>query len=115
MVDEATEVRKALMEAGVRVVFTGHFHIQDVAKDYNETRTDSIYDVSTGSTVTYPRPFRLVRLNDDNSQMDLQGKYIKSVNLGGELQKDFGSYAQQKLVDGYADDWFAGSGLLGRD
>lgn len=100
VVDEAAEVRKALMEAGVRVVFTGHFHIQDVAKDYNETRTDSIYDVSTGSTVTYPCPFRLVRLNDDNSQMDLQGKYIKSVNLGGELQKDFGGYAQQKLVDG---------------
>ena len=55
---KAAEVRKALMEAGVRVVFTGHFHIQDVAKDYNETRTDSIYDVSTGSTVTYPCPFR---------------------------------------------------------
>lgn len=100
VVSEAAEVRKALMDAGVRTVFTGHFHIQDVAKDYNETRTDSIYDISTGSTVTYPCPFRLVRLNDDNSQMDLQGKYIKSVTLGGELEKDFGGYAQQKLVDG---------------
>lgn len=32
--------------------------------------------------------------------MDLQGKLLKSVELNGKLQADFGAYAQQKLVDG---------------
>lgn len=100
VVDDAAKVRETLMNAGVHTVFTGHFHIQDIAKDYNETKTDSIYDISTGSTVTYPCPFRLVRLNDDNTVMDLQGKLLKSVELNGKLQADFGAYAQQKLVDG---------------
>lgn len=100
VVDDAAKVRETLMAAGIRTVFTGHFHIQDIAKDYNETKTDSIYDISTGSTVTYPCPFRLVRLNDDNTVMDIQSKLLKSVELNGKLQADFGAYAQQKLVDG---------------
>lgn len=100
VVENAAEVRKVLMEAGIRTVFTGHFHIQDIAKDYNETKTDSIYDISTGSTVTYPCPFRQVRLNEDNTVMELRGKLLKSVKLNGQLEANFGHYAQEKLVSG---------------
>lgn len=102
VVDSAATVRKVLMEAGIRTVFTGHFHIQDIAMDYNEDKTDSIFDISTGSTVTYPCPFRRVKLNDDNTVMDITSATIRSIDTEDGKIEDFQSYAQVKLADGIA-------------
>ncbi len=102
VVDSAATVRQALMDAGIRTVFTGHFHIQDIAMDYNEDRTDSIFDISTGSTVTYPCPFRRVRLNEDNTIMDISSATIRSLDTEDGKIDDFQRYAQTKLADGIA-------------
>lgn len=100
VVDDAADIRQTLMDAGIHTVFTGHFHIQDIAMDYNTEKTDSIYDISTGSTVTYPCPFRLVSLNGDNTIMNITSKLIKSVTINGTEQKNFGAYARNKLAEG---------------
>jgi 3',5'-cyclic AMP phosphodiesterase CpdA len=47
------ELARLLERHGVRFVFTGHLHIQDIA------RTGSLYDITTGSLVSYPHPYRL--------------------------------------------------------
>lgn len=44
-------VRNTLADAGIRVVFTGHFHTSDIAKDWNAGLTREIYDVNTGSLI----------------------------------------------------------------
>ena len=64
---------------GIRLVFTGHTHIQDIAKNYNAEKTDSIIDIATGSLVSYPCPFREVTVTDNFSQIDVKsGKLTKT-------------------------------------
>ena len=64
---------------GIRLVFTGHTHIQDIAKNYNAERTDSIIDIATGSLISYPCPFREVTVTDNFSQIDVKsGKLTKT-------------------------------------
>ena len=40
-------VRNTLADAGIRVVFTGHFHTSDIAMDKNADLSREIYDVTT--------------------------------------------------------------------
>jgi 3',5'-cyclic AMP phosphodiesterase CpdA len=61
LTDYAT-VGKALAGAGLKLIFTGHFHANDVAQT---TYSDGsvLTDCSTGSTVTPPCPYRYVTVN----------------------------------------------------
>ena len=64
-------VRNALADAGIRVVFTGHFHTSDIAKDWNEDQTREIYDVNTGSLISYPCDYREVTMSADFTDMTI--------------------------------------------
>lgn len=96
VIREDSLVKEQFMQAGIRVVFTGHFHISDIAMDYNSTKTDSIYDIATGSTVTYPCPYRYVTLNENNTIVEIESRLLKDV----PAYEDFDSYARTKLHDG---------------
>ncbi|HEY9652712.1 MAG TPA: metallophosphoesterase [Coleofasciculaceae cyanobacterium] len=60
MVDNALALVQRLKTAGVNLIFTGHLHVQDVA--YN----DGIYEITTGSLVSYPHPYRILQLRTDD-------------------------------------------------
>lgn len=64
-------VRNTLADAGIRVVFTGHFHTSDIAKDWNADMTREIYDVNTGSLISYPCDYREVTMNADFTDMSI--------------------------------------------
>ena len=64
-------VRNALADAGIRVVFTGHFHTSDIAKDWNADLTREIYDVNTGSLISYPCDYREVTMTADFTDMSI--------------------------------------------
>jgi predicted MPP superfamily phosphohydrolase len=51
-------------DSGMNLVFTGHFHAQDISK-YTSENGNKIWDVQTGSLVTYPVPYRTVMINKD--------------------------------------------------
>ncbi len=59
MLANAPELRAILRAAGVQLVFTGHLHVQDIAW------ADSVYDITTGSLVTYPHPYRVMQVVTD--------------------------------------------------
>jgi len=52
----------ALVDAGVKLVLTGHTHIHDAAVGYNSERTDSIIDVCTAALAAYPHYYRVLTL-----------------------------------------------------
>jgi len=55
---------KLLASYNVRVVFTGHYHAQDITKaDFGTSGT--LYDVETGSLVTAPCPVRFCSINNN--------------------------------------------------
>jgi hypothetical protein len=64
MLANAPELLQILHSTGVPLIFTGHLHIQDIAC------WKGIYEVTTGSLVSYPHPYRICRLREDN-----QGHY----------------------------------------
>lgn len=102
VVENAAAVRDSFMNAGIHTVFTGHFHISDIAKDYNAYKTDSIFDVSTGSTVTYPCPFRQIKLNEDNTRMEISSHLLRRLPGTEEQDIHFDTYAREKLANGIA-------------
>ena len=66
---------ESMAKAGIKMVFTGHFHANDIS-EYNYWG-NKIYDVETGSTVSYPMPFRMVVLNDDGFSID--SRYVRQL------------------------------------
>jgi 3',5'-cyclic AMP phosphodiesterase CpdA len=75
MLDNAPEVRQLLRQSGVSVVLTGHLHVQDIAEQ------DGIYDITTGSLVSYPHPYRIVEVccDDRGCRLQVESKRVRSV------------------------------------
>lgn len=74
---------EAFADLGVSYIFTGHMHAQDIAK-YTGKNGNTIYDIETGSTVTYPCPVRHVKLtnsisNSGKYNLDIDTELIKKV------------------------------------
>ena len=65
-----------LMDAGLQVIFTGHYHANDVTtKNYNG---NLLYDIETGSQVNPPLPYRLIQLQ--NKEMEVTTRYIATID-----------------------------------
>ena len=77
------------------VVFTGHFHANDITAGTPSDGARSLYDVETGSTVTYPCPYRIVDLASDT--LTITTKHVTAIDydLGGAT--DFPTYAHDSL------------------
>ena len=84
-VANSANVRNRLADAGIRTIFTGHFHTSDIAKDWNADKTETIYDVTTGSLCSYPCDYRVVTLNPAMTEMSIETNSITSAGapLGG--------------------------------
>ena len=63
MLGNTERLCEILHQANVKLVFTGHLHVQDVA--YSD-RYD-LYDITTGSLVSYPHPYRVLNYISDTS------------------------------------------------
>ncbi len=75
-----------LAAAGMNVIFTGHYHTQNVTRR-NWDDGVSLVEIQTGSLITYPVPFRLVDLDmgDPDAgpmQMDIQSRFIDTLPAG---------------------------------
>jgi len=88
-----------LADSGMNVVFTGHFHAQDIAKG---TGTKGyIYDVETGSTVTAPCPYRIITLNTVNKTLKITSGKIDGVTYSTiPTGTSFQAYAKNYLNSG---------------
>jgi predicted phosphodiesterase len=64
-------VRNELIAAGVNVILTGHFHTSDIAYDWNNSQTNGIYDINTGSLISYPCDYRMLTLSADKSTLSV--------------------------------------------
>ncbi len=60
MLENAPILLKMLRSAGVQLLFTGHLHVQDIACQ------QGICEITTGSLVSYPHPYRILQLRTDN-------------------------------------------------
>lgn len=85
-----------LADAGMNIVFTGHFHAQDIVKHIS-ANGNNLYDIETGSLVTYPVPYRVVEISDN--KVDITTKRIESINYNTGAMT-FQDYAKNYLESG---------------
>lgn len=95
LVDDWKKQASELASAGLEVVFTGHSHAQDIACFKKGKHT--IYDIETGSSVTYPSPYRLVSAKDNS--MEIKSRFLESIPL--DLSGlSFTEYAKRTIAQG---------------
>ena len=96
------DMKTRFINWGVRYVFTGHTHAQDITS-YTDKANRTVYDVMTTSLSGYPCAYRSAVLTD--SGLDVRTKWINHVNpadlpsgytdeLLGELQTDLNQFAR---------------------
>ncbi len=64
LVNDYQAVSAAFADAGIHYVFTGHMHANDIATMTTEAGNE-LYDIETGSAVTYPCPMRFVTFTSE--------------------------------------------------
>ncbi|MEE1187501.1 MAG: metallophosphoesterase [Acutalibacteraceae bacterium] len=85
LVDNYKTVSTKLADAGMHYVFTGHYHSQDVSVMTTEAG-NTIYDIETGSSITYPCPMRAVQFIRDSSGSAETDNAVKEKVKGTTLQ-----------------------------
>lgn len=87
---------RQLSNMGIKVCFTGHFHAQDISSKYGLT------DIETGSTVSYPHPYRLIEVDTDEGTMKISTTKISSLtsmnNASETLQQKSEQFAASALA-----------------
>jgi hypothetical protein len=84
---------------GVPVVFTGHFHAQDIAMR-RTSNGRALYDVETGSLVTFPDPMRLVTIDSGTQRMEIGSVFITDLSSFAQRGASFRDYARDFVLAG---------------
>ena len=90
VVKDYQKVAEGMMQHGIHLVLTGHQHLQDIAqyRKLTETKTDSLIDISTGATVSYPNVWRTITVNRDFTRWNVSTGYIKSIPSIADVQQE---------------------------
>jgi len=89
---------KRFADAGLKLIFTGHFHANDITRKMG-TDSNFVFDIETGSTVTYPCPYRVMKLIIDEQKLIMNTKTITEINYNTG-SKTFPEYAKDFLNTG---------------
>jgi len=99
LISDWKNVSAMLADSGLNVVFTGHFHAQDIVK--GSGNKGYMYDIETGSTVTAPCPYRIVTLNTINKTLKIVSGKIDGVTYSTiPAGTSFQAYAKNYLSSG---------------
>lgn len=76
LIDEWEKNAGLLADAGLKVVFTGHFHANDITM-HTSSAGNVIYDVETASLAQYPFAYRLMELTDTG--LSINTRFVTSL------------------------------------
>lgn len=86
-------VADSLMSWGLKVIFTGHSHVNDISK--RVIGENILYDVATGSLVSPPSPYRIMILK--NKELDIRTNHITSIETSFPNDQSFIKYSDSVL------------------
>ena len=81
----ADALRDSLMAHGVHLVLTGHFHVNGGTTYRNEQTNDSLVEITTGSPITFPCPYRWLTVSADRSEISVETEYITALDTISDL------------------------------
>ena len=86
LIDDWKNNAEILADSGLKVIFTGHFHSNDITL-LTTPKGNKIYDIETGSLAGYPFPYRLIALQDN--KLDVESYFIDSIPGKPNLQEEY--------------------------
>ncbi|MBU2455784.1 MAG: metallophosphoesterase, partial [Proteobacteria bacterium] len=78
VVDQSDAVSRLFAAYDVHLVFTGHFHAQDITKKTFPDSDDFVFDIETGSLVTAPCPYRIVQFSNGHTA-SIKSSFIEKI------------------------------------
>ena len=97
IIDDWEAVSSTLASAGLKMIFTGHYHANDITETVSDRGLPTLFDVETGSLVTYPSPIRFVSLMDGSAAIHTEHVTHIAHNTDGV---PFPEYAEEFLYQG---------------
>ena len=96
VIDNWENVSQSFADLGMKIMFTGHFHANDITK--RTLSSSFIFDIETGSLVTCPSPYRIITLSNDK-KLTITTSHIENINydLGG---KTFQKFSDDFITEG---------------
>lgn len=99
LVDNYEAVQEMYADSGVSYVFTGHMHANDIA-EYTSEKGNKLYDIETGSLVTYPSLFRSVTIQAGTDETQDGNTFVSEMRSPGSVSyKDFDSGEVKEITD----------------
>ncbi|TDX52943.1 metallophosphoesterase family protein [Orenia marismortui] len=96
VVQDWDNISRELADLGMEVIFTGHYHANDIAIK-TTARGNKLYDIETGSLVTYPSPYRILTFS--NNKLEVETNKIREINADTE-GLEFQEYAKEYIEEG---------------
>lgn len=87
LINDYKEVCEVFARAGLEFIFTGHAHMQDISM--RSIEGNNIYDIQTGSAITYPCPYRTVTITDDKFKIESHDISLKSSTTSGKQLRQY--------------------------
>jgi 3',5'-cyclic AMP phosphodiesterase CpdA len=92
-IDQHRTLASALADLGVKYVFTGHQHANDIAHAVT-AKGNKLFDIETGSLITYPNAWREVAFTQESVRIET--KYVEKIDAA--LLPEGFSEAQLRLM-----------------
>ena len=86
LIDDWKNNAETLANNGLKVIFTGHFHANDITL-LTTSEGNKIYDIETGSLAGYPFPYRLMTLQ--NNKLNIESYFIDTIPGKSNLQEEY--------------------------
>jgi 3',5'-cyclic AMP phosphodiesterase CpdA len=97
LVDDYNAKADELMRAGLKVIFTGHFHANDAIE---QTSGDlSLVDIETGSPVIWESPYRIIKYS--NNILNINTKHIDRILYPSLKGVSFPEYEKAFSLNGF--------------
>ena len=95
------DVADKMTKNGIHLVFSGHAHMPDIAqyREKLEAGVDSLVEVETGSLLTYPNGWRIIKVNGSFKKWNISTQYIKSIPSIADVRKVSYKLYQDALPD----------------
>ena len=95
LAEDHENIANAFMDAGIRLVFTGHYHANDIVEYTYDGKI--LTDIETGSLVTPLSPYRIMTL-DDNF-INIETRHILNVNAALPDGMNFLTYSDVTITN----------------
>lgn len=85
--ENGDSIARLFADHGIRVVLTGHMHMPNVSKVPGFEEGDSITEVSSASTISYPSQYRVLTVSNDLSTMRIDTRMLNATESLSQLQQ----------------------------